>query len=167
MVKIFKKKESKRELTEGQQQALAKSSYELGFEVGYHKHSEIGWVKERFNSLYEFASQGDIGNSVKVNYEAGKSEGSRARDRDMNAGLSRKGLEKENLSPSSSSVLLPQSYNGSGIDNAFRKRETFQGGSPAPLDRPQLTDLPENTSLTKAVERPSMLDGFKRLSPKK
>ena len=167
MVKIFKKKETKRELTETQQQALIKSSYELGFEVGYHKHSEIGWVKERFNSLYEFASQGDMGKSVKDNYDTGKSEGSRARDRDMNAGLSRKSLEKEKTSSLSSQVLLPQSHTASGIDNAFRKRETFQGGSPAPLERPQLTDLPENTSLTKAVERPSMLDGFKRLSPKK
>lgn len=167
MVKIFKKKENKRELTELQQQALAKSSYELGFEVGYHKHSEIGWVKERFNSLYEFASHCDIGKSVKENYETGKSEGSRARERDMNAGLSWKAPDKEKSSPLSSSVLLPRSYNSSGIDNAFRKREIIQGSSPAPLERPQLTDLPENISLTKAVEKPSMLDGFKHLIPKK
>lgn len=167
MVKIFKKKESKRDLTETQKQALKKSSYELGFEVGYHKHSEIGWVKERFNSLYEFASQCDLGNSVRENYETGRSEGSRSRERDMKAGLSKRGIDKDKSLPLSSSVLLPQSHNSSGIDNSFRKRDTSQAGSPAPLERPQLTDLPENTSLTKAVERPSMLDGFKHLSPKK
>lgn len=167
MVKIFKKKESKRELTETQKQALSKSSYELGFEVGYHKHSEIGWVKERFNSLYEFASQCELGKSVRENYETGRSEGARARERDMKAGLSKRGIDKDKSLPISSSVLLPQSHSSSGIDNSFRKRETFQAGSPAPLERPQLTDLPENTSLTKAVERPSMLDGFKQLSLKK
>ena len=167
MVKIFKKKESKRELTEPQKQTLIKSSYELGFEVGYHKHSEIGWVKERFNSLYEFASQGDLGQSVRENYETGRSEGARNRERDMKAGLSKRVADKDKSLPDSSSALLPQSHNSSGIDNSFRKRETSQGGSPAPLERPQLTDLPENTSLTKAVERPSMLDGIKHLSPKK
>lgn len=165
MVKIFKKKESKRELTETQKQSLIKSSYELGFEVGYHKHSEIGWVKERFNSLYEFASKGYLGTSVKENYEVGKSEGARTRERDMKAGLSKRGADKENLSLSS--VSPPQSHGSSGISNSFRTRDIFQVGSSAPLERPQLTDLPEHTSLTKAVERPSMLDGFKNLLPKK
>ena len=167
MVKIFKKKETKRELTEIQKQTLIKSSYELGFEVGYHKHSEIGWVKERFNSLYEFASQGDLGTSVRENYEIGRTEGARTRERDMKAGLSKRGADKDQSLSTSSSVLIPQSHSSSGISNSFRKREIFQAGSPAPLERPQLTDLPENTSLTKAVERPSMLDGFKNLSPKK
>lgn len=167
MVKIFKKNESNRELTDTQKQKLIKSSYELGFEVGYHKHSEIGWVKERFNSLYEFASQDGLGNSVREKYGVGKSEGARNRERDMKAGLSKRGVDKDKPLPSSSSVLLPQSHNSSGIDNSFKKRDLFQAGSPAPLERPQLTDLPENTSLTKAVERLSMLDGFKTLSPKK
>ncbi|MGB3908509.1 MAG: hypothetical protein WBL02_08790 [Methanomethylovorans sp.] len=167
MVKIFKKKENKRKLTEPQKQTLIKSSYELGFEVGYHKHSEIGWVKERFNSLYEFASQGDLGQPVREYYETGRSEGARTRERDMKAGLFRRATDKDKTLSESASVLFPQSYNISGIDNSFRKRDTFQESSPAPLERPQFTDLPENTSLTKAVERPSMLDGIKHLSPKK
>jgi hypothetical protein len=36
MVKIFKKKENKRDLTETQKQTLIKSSYELGFEGSTH-----------------------------------------------------------------------------------------------------------------------------------
>lgn len=167
MVRIFKKHESKIELTEAQKQILIKSSYELGFEVGYHKHSEIGWVKDRFNALYEYASQGGLGNFVKENYECGKSEGARNRERDMKAGFSKKSLDGNKTLPAFSPIQHPKPNKSSGIDNSFRKKDSFQASSPAPLEMPQFTDLPENTSLTKAVERPSILDGFKQLSPKK
>ena len=58
MVRFFSKKEEKTQLTDAEVAELTKNAYELGFGVGYHKHSELGWVSERYSMLEDLAKTG-------------------------------------------------------------------------------------------------------------
>jgi hypothetical protein len=124
---------------------VAKEAYKLGFEVGYHKHSEIGWVTERFSHLDKFASERGLEEFVKAYYSRGRDDGVRSKERDIHSGLSKKGIGKK-----------------VGQEELSKERTDNH----SPTQQPTMIDMPEVTSVTKSIKRPTLVDGFKSLKPR-
>ncbi|MDG6244739.1 MAG: hypothetical protein QCH31_10205 [Methanolobus sp.] len=168
MVKIFKRAGEKKILPEEGREQLAIASQRLGFEVGYHRHSEIGWVHEKLTQIYRFAEEYDLRDFVKENYNRGKEEGSKTKERDTKSGLSG-GISSQEpektpgftFERSKNDQTLPKTdvgYKSSTISVPVASNMILQPG---------LVDLPDNIERTKAIERPSFLDGARHLTPKK
>lgn len=171
MVSFFKKGKQSKVISEADKAHLAKVSHELGFEVGYHRHSEIGWVQEQLSTIYGFADEHDQRDFARENYLRGKEEGSRAKDRDTKSGLKGSGPDsKTDGKPFTVSMERPAApatlASFSRSDSGYRVQRTSVEASSAAIQQPTMVELPENVQLTKAVELPSMLEGSKNL-PKK
>ncbi|WP_340819900.1 hypothetical protein [Methanolobus sp. WCC4] len=167
MVKIFKRSEEKKILPDEGKAQLAEASRRLGFEVGYHRHSEIGWVQEKLTQINRFADVYDLRDLVKEHYNLGKEEGSRSKDRDTKTGLSRPSSPEKPEKPPSVTVERPKNGFTSHNVSSYRAPETVISGSSDMTLQPGLVDLPDNIERTKAIEMPSFLDGIKHLTPKK
>jgi len=167
MKRLFKKDENKKTISEPERAELAKRIYELGFEVGYHKHSELGWVTERRSKLDAFAREYGLDEFIRSYYIEGKENGARSKERDMHAGLSGKVGEKE-----VEQVHVPSARVSFGekpeedFENSFKRRDTTDERTYAPVKQPTMIDLPDVTLVTKAIDRPTLLKGFKALMPK-
>ena len=171
MVGLFKREKESKQISEEERNHLAEVSYRLGYEVGYHRHSEIGWVQEQLNKLYGFAEEYDLKDFARENYIRGKDEGSKSKERDTKSGLYR-GMSKENkVEPDASSgFTVERSLNQASYSkdiSGFSTLRTSLESSSGAIQQPTLTDLPDNVQLTKAVERPSVIEGSKHLLPKK
>lgn len=164
MVRFFSKKEEKTQLTDAEITELSRNAYDLGYEVGYHKHSELGWVSERYSMLEDLAKEAGFLNLVKEKYTKGKEDGIKAKERDMSAGLSKKGAvqdRKESAAEYSLTVSIGSDKMESGFHSSVQD-EHFA----SMILRPSLMNLPDSTSRTKAINQPSQLRGFKPLYPR-
>lgn len=165
MVRFFAKKEEKTQLTDAEITELSNNAYELGFEVGYHKHSELGWVSERYSMLEDLAKEAGFGELVKERYIQGKEDGLKSKERDMNAGLSRKNTSKQRDKSKGEYGAFTSKGPGKLLESGYgftHNGDNFAGM----IMRPSLMNLPGSTSRTKAIDRPSQLKGFKPLYPK-
>jgi hypothetical protein len=170
MVRIFKKQgDEKKELPHDGKVQLADASRRLGFEVGYHRHSEIGWVRDKLTQLYNFADQYELHDFVKEHYDYGKEEGAKTKDRDTKSGLSRmSGGKVEPEAPPNFTVERNKNENtGSNIKSGYNNADYSFSGSSDMTSQPRLVDLPDNIERAKVVDRPSFLNGAKHLTPKK
>ncbi|QLC48994.1 hypothetical protein HWN40_01245 [Methanolobus zinderi] len=170
MVGLFKRDKESKKISEEDKDHLAEVSYKLGYEVGYHRHSEIGWVQEQLNKLYGFAEEYDLRDFARENYIHGKDEGAKAKERDTKSGLFRGAGKESTAEPDKASGFTPESTAKASFtksDSGFTVERTSIESSSTAIQQPTLTDLPENVQLTKAVERPSILEGSKHLLPKK
>jgi hypothetical protein len=166
MVRFFSKKEEKTQLTDAEVAELKKNAYDLGFEVGYHKHSELGWVSERYSMLEDLAKASGFDTLVKDQYSQGKEDGLKTKERDMHAGLSKKDAEKERQN---SKVVYETSalYNTNNcIESGYGSSLVRDKSIAGMILQPSLMNIPESTSRTKVIDRPSQLRGFKPLYPK-
>ncbi len=165
MVRFFTKKEEKTQLTDSEVNELLKNAYELGFEVGYHRHSELGWVSERYSMLEDLAKEAGISRTIKEKYTKGKEDGNKAKERDMHAGLAKQ--ETEKLRKDSKVVYAVTSNNkenisGPGYKNSLVADEHLV----SMIQQPSMVNLPSATSRTKAIEIPSQIHGLKNLHHK-
>ncbi|WP_135389672.1 hypothetical protein [Methanolobus halotolerans] len=166
MVRFFKKKEEQTQLTGSEIDELIKSSCNLGFEVGYHKHSELGWVSEQYSMLEELAKESGLGKLVSENYKKGKEDGAKAKERDVNASLSRKDAQKQkNRSDATHDNTIEEDI-GRSIEAGYQSQRSIDDNTIVAIQQPAMTDLPGSTSRTKAIDRPSQIKGFKQLIPK-
>lgn len=65
---------------------LIRRVYALGFDVGYHHHSEVGWVSNTYADLVNRVSAAAHRDLLRKYYEKGKIDGGIKRRRDMRAG---------------------------------------------------------------------------------
>jgi hypothetical protein len=170
MVALFKKEKQSKVISEADRSNLAEVSRKLGFEVGYHRHSEIGWVQEQLSRLYSFAEEYDLRDFARENYLSGKEEGAKEKERDTKSGLRGSGVDNR-TEPDKPVVLSAErpvaSTSFSRKDSGYKvQRPTIEASSTA-IQQPTMVDLPESVQFPKAVEMPSMLEGSKHLLPKK
>lgn len=151
-------------LAELKRAEVEKKAFDLGFEVGYHKHSEIGWVKENIVKLESQARSLGLGDIVSGKYLQGKEEGILAREKGLKIDSGVSSLKKDEEVDLSEEPLFrkPEKERSVGYTQYAGNDNVF-----APVDRPELLENPSCTSLTRAVERPTNLDGFRPLIPKK
>lgn len=165
MVKIFKKTGTKKVLPDEGKAQLADASRRLGFEVGYHRHSEIGWVQEKLTQIYRFADEYDLRDFVKENYNFGKEEGTRAKARDTKSGLSGGAGAEKQETPATTEV--EKKHTNLIHSSGYKEIDIGISLSSGMILQPSLVELPDNLERTKAIERPSFLEGAKHLTPKK
>lgn len=167
MVKIFKKSGPKKVLPDDGKAQLADASRRLGFEVGYHRHSEIGWVQEKLTQIYRFAEEYELRDFVKENYNFGKDEGSRAKDRDTKSGLSKVAPAVKPETPPEVTIERPKQDTFSRANSGYKSMDFEYGGSSGMILQPDMVELPENLGRVKSIERPAFLEGARHLTPKK
>ncbi|TQD23533.1 hypothetical protein [Methanolobus vulcani] len=164
MVRFFSKKEEKTQLTDAEVSELTKNAYDLGYEVGYHKHSELGWVSERYSMLEDLAKTAGFDTLVKEQYTCGKEDGLKAKERDMNAGLSKKEAEKERQN--SKGICTTSSSTNKPIDSGYGSSLVTDKCIAGMIMQPSLMNMPESTSRTRVIDQPAQIRGFKPLYPK-
>ncbi|MBP1909522.1 hypothetical protein [Methanolobus bombayensis] len=168
MVRIFKKPDEKKELPHDYKMQLAEASRRLGYEVGYHRHSEIGWVRDKLMYLYNYAEEYDLKDFVQEHYNIGKDEGSKAKDRDTKSGLSKVvSTEEPEVSPNFTIERNKKEYAISNINSGFNRADYTFSSSSDMIKQPDLVELPDNIERAKVVDRPSFLNGAKHLTPRK
>ncbi|WP_094228509.1 hypothetical protein [Methanolobus psychrotolerans] len=166
MVRFFTKKEEKTQLTDSEVTELSKNAYDLGFEVGYHKHSELGWVSERYSMLEDLAKEAGFDKLVKEKYTKGKEEGIKSKERDMHAGLSKKESEKQRNDSKVAYDPFLFVQEERLIESGYRSSIMMDDRTVGMIQQPSLMNLPESTSRTKVIDRPSQIQGFKSLYPR-
>lgn len=120
--------------------------FELGFEVGYKNHSEVGWVLREYNALVKEALNLGI-KSPETYYYEGKIKGKASRDRGV---VGHKNLEKGAQGRVVVSDKDEAPYDipdDSGPDYFFKK--------------PNLVGIPQLIKKIRMVKIPKFLDGFK------
>jgi len=159
---LLKNSKNKLTLAELKKAELENKSYNLGLEVGYNKHSEIGWVKENLVKLENFSKSLGLGDVISAQYFYGKKEGALAREKGLKIDAFQKAGQNEGTSVTIDLIAGPEKEFDTGFRNHTSNDELF-----APVGRPKFLSSPECTSLTKAIDRPTNMDGFKPLRPKK
>ena len=119
--------------------------YELGFEVGYKNHSEVGWVMREYNRLMEKARALGI-SSPENYYNEGKKKGKSSRNRGIGA--------------TDEKIPADMSCTGRAADTGIGK---FTGKVEADhfLERPSLSNAPRLIDKIRAVEIPGFLHRLK------
>ena len=167
MVSLFKKNEKKKTINESERSEVAKEAYKLGFEVGYHKHSELGWVTERFSHLDKFASERGLHEFVHAYYDKGRVDGVKSKERDIHSGLSKKGIVKEEERAELSKERVINEKPETAFEPGFKPTRTIDDHNYSPTQQPTMMDIPQATSVTKSINRPTLVDGFKPLKPRR
>ncbi|MCD4703829.1 MAG: hypothetical protein K8R64_05995 [Methanosarcinaceae archaeon] len=158
MLDGFKKNKNEVVFDKSKKAEIIKKAYELGFEVGYHKHSEIGWVKINYSKLDDLSKNSGLGDLAYTNYKKGKEEGILSREKGLTIGSQTSG------SSDSAPLSIPyEQVTEEKIGSGFKREQVNQDRVDAPVKQPELLDLPAATSLTKAIDRPSNINGFKPL----
>jgi len=125
---------------------LIKKIYELGFEVGFKNHSEIGWVLREYNTLVEHAKKLGI-KSPEIHYHDGKVNGKKSRDKGTD---NPKAPEKADLVKKvnvSEIKIEPDETEKLGVLHSQRK--------------PGLNEFPDLVKQAGNTEMPGLLGGFK------
>lgn len=165
-MRLFKKGETKRKLSDSEKAELAKRAYELGFEVGYHKHSELGWVSERYSALESVAKDAGLLELVSENYRMGKEAGTKDRERDIKLGVSKKEQIRKKHAFEALSFIRSEEKDFIHLKSGFSSFQEKNENVMSMLQHPSVTDLPSLVEISRSLERPQMLNGFKLLIPK-
>lgn len=167
MVALFKKEREIIQISAEDKAKLAEAAKNLGYDVGYHRHSEIGWVQENLSRLDEFAAQYDLKDFARKQYSIGKDEGLKSKNRDTKSGFfkayNKEGEDKNSLNLDRSDANIPASK----VNSRYRNNSYELSNSSAPIQQPSMVSMPESVEFPRAVERPSILEGSKHLLPKK
>jgi len=121
-------------------QDLIKRVYALGYEVGYHHHSEIGWVSNIYNDLINQVDDISFRDLLRRYYNEGKEDGDKRRKHDMQEHSAEK-IEKIKDSVSFDREI-------SEIANTL-------------LQQPQMLVMPKHILLTTLLNQPEILRGFR------
>ncbi len=124
---------------------------ELGFEVGYKNHSEIGWVLREYNALIKEALNLGI-KSPETYYYDGKIKGKASRDRGV---VGHKNLENE----AQGRVVVSDKDEAPYDLPAESWPDNF-------LKKPNLDGIPQLIEKIRMLEIPKFLDGFRFFSRK-
>ncbi len=125
---------------------LIRKIYELGFEVGYKNHSEVGWVLREYNRLIDEAKKAGI-ESPESYYDDGKSKGKSSRDKGGG------------LSAESKKVRASAGYTtDTNPDYDDLKDEDYNRIF---LNKPSFSGIPGLIEKITAVEIPKFIYGFK------
>jgi len=128
--------------------AVLVNCYRLGFEVGYHGHSEIGWVSQRLTSLLRLAERLGLKKLAMQYYERGKKDGALKRSYDVQARFFKHNVEDKQQA--FGRPILLWSLEQRRLD------ARFEGISPATLkpvylQRPTLVESPRTCNIPKRL----------------
>lgn len=131
---------------------LIEAIYELGFEVGYFKHNEDGWVGRKYTEICDLSNKIRLDIDIKDYYQAAKNEGIKKRRYDVVKGLSGKSEptdEKEKIKiglsqseiKSDKKLVSGKKPKCTEFNSPVKKPE--YNSKPGVLKRVKVMDLPE------------------------
>lgn len=134
---------------------LIEAIYELGFEVGYFKHNEDGWVGRKYTEICDLSNKIGLDIDIEDYYQAAKNEGIKKRRYDVVKGLSGKSEpteEKEKIKiGSSQSEIKSDKKSVSG-----KKPKCTEFNSP--VKKPEYNSKPGVLKRVKVMDLPELLD---------
>ncbi|MFP4654950.1 MAG: hypothetical protein ACLFMM_04650 [Methanohalobium sp.] len=173
MIDFFKKSgDNRKSFNTGKSQKteILKKVYDLGFEVGYNKHSELGWVTEKYSKLYSLSKMYNLDEYVHRYYVKGKRDGSQEKERNLYASLSREekgsedGAKTSQGSPGLESTQETKTYFESGFGCEYNNNyECIH----TPAQKPTMLDLPDFLSKPEKLDKPENVKGFKPFTKKR
>ncbi len=134
--------------TDKDRQLLVNKIYELGYEVGYKNHSEVGWVMREYTRLINDALRLGI-HSPESYYNDGKIRGKMSRDKGV-GDFSEKGTRE----------MSNNHVSGTGFNKANSADAIHS------LKKPPFSDLPCMIERISMVEIPRLLRGFRLIQKK-
>ena len=127
----------------------------MGFEVGYFKHNEDGWVGRKYTEICDLSNKIGLDIDIEDYYQAAKNEGIEKRRYDVVKGLSGKSEpteEKEKIKiGSSQSEIKSDKKSVSG-----KKPKCTEFNSP--VKKPEYNSKPGVLKRVKAMDLPELLD---------
>ncbi len=131
---------------------LIEAIYELGFEVGYFKHNEDGWVGRKYTEICDLSNKIGLDIDIEDYYQAAKNEGIKKRRYDVVKGLSGKSEptdEKEKIKiglsqseiKSDKKLVSGKKPKCTEFNSPVKKPE--YNSKPGVLKRVKVMDLPE------------------------
>lgn len=130
-------------------QLLINKIYELGFEVGYNNHSEVGWVLREYTGLMKEARTLGI-QSPESYYDNGKIKGKSSRDKGIGESSEKRNIEVRISSASDTKADL---------SNLSEDTDHF-------LKKPSHSEIPHLVEKISMVEIPKLLHGLKLIRGK-
>jgi len=118
---------------------LIRRVYALGFDVGYHHHSEVGWISNTYADLVNRVSAAAHRDLLRKYYEKGKIDGGIKRRRDMRAG------SRELDAKSRDSVAFDYETTSSAV---------------LLMQEPQILAMTSQIYLTTLLSQPTIISGF-------
>ncbi len=137
MIMLFKKKGGVKPIEKALLKELVEKISGLGYDVGYHHHSEIGWVSSAYNDLMGRAAAYGVENTLREYYLQGKAGGAESRRHEH---LTQGKVATPEQTPLPIVTRLPP---------ACRM-----------VEPPAATSAPRSIDRPKMVDRPKALDGF-------
>lgn len=133
--------------------SLLKLTRNLGYEVGYYHHSEIGWVDKEYAKILAEAKKYQLEEEIRKIYALSKKKGARERGRAISKGLSKKALSETR------STDKQKSFTASKIEKQQDSEEdTISELTQRFLDIFVHNDIPEVTSKPNVLERTPVVD---------
>ena len=123
-------------------QELVKRMYALGSTVGYHHHSEIGWVSDTYNALVGQTDDDRLKNLLRQHYIKGKGDGKKRRKHDIQGGAAKKTETNK-----TSELFNETASQVSAVDTL--------------LQQPGVLNIPNTVMQTALIDLPTNLSGFR------
>jgi len=135
---FFKRTKGPKPISDSLMSELVKKIHKLGYDVGYHRHTEVGWVSVEYGRLIETASIYGVDETLRRHYAQGKKEGTERRKHEH----------------------LTQGMTVAAKESA--STPTVKRSSPAHrmITQPEAINKPQNIDRPKMVDRPKALDGL-------
>jgi len=133
--------------------ALLKSTRNLGYEVGYYRHSEIGWVDKEYTKILEKAKKYQLEDDIRELYDRSKKKGAKEQGRAISKGFSRKSVSDEKTTDKQTSFTKSETTEQRDIEE-----ETVSELAQHFLDIFVHHDIPEATSRPDLLKRTAVVD---------
>ena len=143
---------------------LIKKVYELGLEVGYHKHFEMGWVSERYNQLFDEATEYGLEKEIEEYYEKGKLDGEEKKEKDVAYVSSRPvSLEVKPLKEGEKIIKAVEKEIGESAEIEPVKHERIDhiAVEQIPAKKPDVTSPPKFFERIEVIDLPPFIEIFK------
>ena len=143
---------------------LIKRVYALGYDVGYHHHSEIGWVSDTYNALAGQTDDAELKNLLRQYYRKGIEEGEKHRKRDIHGRTTNK--VGKNATEQNNAVIRTNERPAKKVETDETSElpdcETAPQVSVADilLQQPHVLSMPSNIMRTVLINQPVNLVGF-------
>ena len=137
---------------------IIEQMYGLGFEVGYHRHSEMGWIKESYTKLLDSAVDDNPFKVLLNNYYIkGKTDGLEKKKLDLRTHST---VAKKETNESISHIEQTSFIDESRSSNRAARQY-------APTAHASVTSKPSVVDKPIVVDLPQSLSGFRPLKPYK
>ncbi len=121
---------------------LIKRMYALGYNVGYHHHSEIGWVSDTYNTLAGQTDDARLKNLLRQYYIKGKGDGEKRRKHDVHE----RAVKKTETNKTS---------------ELFDETASQVSAADTLLQQPGVLNIPDTIMQTALIDLPTNLSGFR------